>query len=274
MKLLLFLLLTLIYSELFASTKIKVKQIDNIVKAHTLISSLMVGEEEAQRKNLKVNYISHIMFKIKNNILYSLYSSPYIADFPHLKFNFRYQGRGDKITLTTVDNYGKIKNLTTSIRNSKGTNTKLSSQFASTKTLEYIKINPEVWNSSTSSQAIKILYKKNIPIDNTIKVIVPKLSENSYSVRIRIITDLDLQSIAIFKDLIEKQTIFGKDLYDNKPRSTVAIFKIPQDAIIDYTLYVKLRNDSYITVVAKNRNGKLYKTVVKVNVWVGGANCS
>ncbi len=37
---------------------------------------------------------------------------------------------------------------------------------------------------------------------------------------------------------------------------------------------MKLHNDSYITVVAKDRNGKLYKTVVKVDVWIGGANCS
>ena len=274
MKLLLFLLLTLIYAELFAGTRTKAKQIDNIIKTHTLISSLMIGKEEAQRKNSKVNYLSHITFKIEDNILYSLYSSPYVADFPHLKFNFRYQGRGDKVTLTTVNNYGKIKKYTTNIKNYKGINTKLSSQFISTKTLNYIKINPKVWKSSTSSQAIKTLYKKDIPTDNIIKVIIPKLSESPHSVKIRIITELDLESIAIFKDLIEKQSFNGKSLYDNKPHSTIAIFKIPQDAIIDYTLYMKLRNDSYITVVAKDRNGKLYKTVVKVDVWIGGANCS
>ena len=126
------------------------------------------------------------------------------------------------------------------------------------------------WSAKTVDKAIKILYGTKEMIDNKIDVTTPKLSSNSGSIPVLISTDIDLESIAI--------------LMSANPRSAVAIASIPSGKLIQFAIRVKaiypiqvskndngeydVNTETYITVIGKARNGKLYKTTKYVKLGI------
>jgi sulfur-oxidizing protein SoxY len=120
----------------------------------------------------------------------------------------------------------------------------------------YRETKPKMWQAVTSADAIKEMYGTTDGIEGKIKLKAPKLAENGGSIPINIKTSVDLESVAIFQDA--------------NPRSAVAAFTIPEGAIINYDLRMKMRKTSDVTVIGKGRDGKMYKTVQKVEVSIGG----
>ncbi len=115
---------------------------------------------------------------------------------------------------------------------------------------------PQTWEASSSVDAIKELYGSSDGIAGIIKLKAPKLAENGASIPLNIKSKIDLESISVFQDA--------------NPRSAVAVFSVPQGSVVDFDLRIKMKKTSNITVVGKGRDGKLYKTVQKVNVSIGG----
>jgi len=115
---------------------------------------------------------------------------------------------------------------------------------------------PDAWKAVDSKSAIKALYGADAADTTDIKVKAPKLAENGGSIPINIKSSLDLESIAVFQDA--------------NPRSTVAVFTVPEGGIINYDFRMKMRKTSNVTVVAKTRDGKLLKVVTPVEVSIGG----
>jgi len=115
---------------------------------------------------------------------------------------------------------------------------------------------PKAWEAATSKEAIEALYGAGAMIEGKIEIKAPKLAENGGAVPIGIKSDLDLESIALFQDA--------------NPRSAVVVMEMPAGSKVDIMTKIKMRKTADVTVVAKGRDGKLYKAVQKVEVSIGG----
>jgi len=125
------------------------------------------------------------------------------------------------------------------------------------RAMDFRATKPKAWEAADSISAIKELYGNGgLKETKDIKLKAPKLAENGGSIPINIKSKLDLESVAIFQDA--------------NPRSTVAVFTVPANGIINYDLRMKMKKSSKITIVAKGRDGVLYTTSKKVEVSIGG----
>lgn len=115
---------------------------------------------------------------------------------------------------------------------------------------------PKAWEAAGSKDAIEALFGAGAMIEGQIEIKAPKLAENGGAVPIGIKSKLDLATIALFQDA--------------NPRSAVVVMEMPEGAPIDLMTKIKMRKTADVTVVAKGRDGKLYKAVQKVEVSIGG----
>jgi len=125
------------------------------------------------------------------------------------------------------------------------------------KAVDFRATKPKAWEAEKSADAIKALYGSGgLKQTDKIKFVAPKLAENGASIPIKVKTDLDLESFALFQDA--------------NPRSLTAVFTIPEGAIIDYDFRIKMRQTAVVTIVAKGRDGTLYTIAREVDVSIGG----
>ena len=87
------------------------------------------------------------------------------------------------------------------------------------------------------------------------KIKAPDIAENGAVIPVTVSTKLNATKVAIFQDA--------------NPESTVAVFTVPKDGIIDYSVRIKLGQTGTVTVVAL-ADGKLYKASKLVKVTIGG----
>jgi len=128
---------------------------------------------------------------------------------------------------------------------------------AELKAVDFRATKPKAWEAEKTADAIKDLYGSGgLKQTDKIKFVAPKLAENGGSIPIKIKTDLDLESIALFQDA--------------NPRSLTTVFTIPEGAIIDYDFRIKMRQTAVVTVVGKGRDGTLYTTSREIDVSIGG----
>ena len=116
---------------------------------------------------------------------------------------------------------------------------------------------PDAWTAEHSPEAIKAMFGDGaLKTTDKIKFTAPKLAENGGSIPINIKSDLDLETIAVYQDA--------------NPRSTTAVFSVPENAIIDYDFRIKMRKTAVVTIVAKAKDGTLYTTAKEIDVSIGG----
>jgi len=128
---------------------------------------------------------------------------------------------------------------------------------ASLSAVDFRSTTPKAWEEEKSVDAIEDLFGSiDGAIEGKIKMKAPKLAENGGSIPINIKSKVDFESVAIFQDA--------------NPRSAVAVFTVPVGGIVNYDLRIKMRKTSDITIVAKGRDGKIYKHVQNVEVSIGG----
>ncbi len=92
-----------------AKMKIKAKAKGDIVKVKAMFTSLMADTEEAEKKKIKVEYITQIVAKHNGNVVFEVSTSGFMAENPLFKFQFKGGKKGEKIEFTTTDNNGKIE---------------------------------------------------------------------------------------------------------------------------------------------------------------------
>ncbi len=115
---------------------------------------------------------------------------------------------------------------------------------------------PAAWEAATSADAIKAMFGDAAMVESGIEIKAPKLAENGGAVPIGVKSDLDLESVAIFQDA--------------NPRSAVVVMEMPAGSKVDLMTKIKMRKTAEVTVVAKGRDGKVYKASQKVEVSIGG----
>jgi sulfur-oxidizing protein SoxZ len=96
--------------------KIKAKLKGDIVKVKVMFTSLMADKEEAEKKKIKVEYITQIIAKHNGNVVFEVTTSGFLAENPLFKFNFKGAKKGDMLEISTIDNNGKTEKDTEKIK--------------------------------------------------------------------------------------------------------------------------------------------------------------
>ena len=89
--------------------KIKAKAKGDIVKVKAMFTSLMADKEEAEKKKIKPEYITQIVAKHNDKVVFEVSTSGFMAENPLFKFQFKGGKKGEKLEITTTDNHGKTK---------------------------------------------------------------------------------------------------------------------------------------------------------------------
>lgn len=84
-------------------TRIKAKLKKGIVTVKALATHAMLSYQEAERAKKEVNFITYVVAKVNDKIVYELSSSQFLSKNPYMKFQFRGAEKGDKIELTWTD---------------------------------------------------------------------------------------------------------------------------------------------------------------------------
>jgi len=92
-----------------AKMKIKAKQKGDKTKVKVMFRSLMADREEAEKKNVPVEYIKRVVATVNDTVVYEVDMSGFMSENPLMKFSFTGAKKGDKLVFTTTDNEGKTK---------------------------------------------------------------------------------------------------------------------------------------------------------------------
>lgn len=88
--------------------KIKAKEKGGVVKVKAMFTSLMADKEEAEKKQIAVEYITQIVAKSNGEVVFEVTTSGFMSENPLFKFAFKGK-KGDKLEITTTDNGGKTE---------------------------------------------------------------------------------------------------------------------------------------------------------------------
>lgn len=114
---------------------------------------------------------------------------------------------------------------------------------------------PKAWTATKVDDAIKEIFGTATFTEGSINLSAPDIAENGAVIPVSFDTTLNATKIAVFQDA--------------NPESAVAVFSIPENAVIDYAIRIKLAKTGTVTVVAE-ANGKLYAVSKLVKVTIGG----
>jgi sulfur-oxidizing protein SoxZ len=89
--------------------KIKAKEKNGVVKVKAMFKSLMADKEEAEKKKVDVEYISHIIGKVGEKVVFEATTSGFMAENPLMKFSFTGAKKGDTLEFTLTDHAGKTE---------------------------------------------------------------------------------------------------------------------------------------------------------------------
>jgi len=114
---------------------------------------------------------------------------------------------------------------------------------------------PKAWTATKVDDAVKEVFGKTATTEGSIKLNAPDIAENGAVIPVSFETDLKATKVAVFQDA--------------NPESTVAVFTIHENAVIDYAIRIKLAKTGTVTVIAE-ADGKLYSVSKLVKVTIGG----
>lgn len=99
-----------------ANTKIKAKLKDGIVEVKALSTHPMLSYQEAKRANKEANFITYMVAKVGDKVVYEVSTSQFLSKDPYMKFSFKGANAGDTVEVTWKDlkgttevSTGKIK---------------------------------------------------------------------------------------------------------------------------------------------------------------------
>ena len=91
--------------------KVKAKLKKGNVEVKVLAKSPMAGKEEAQKKKIAVEFITHMTAKANGKVVWEASTGPFLSKDPYMQFVFDAAKAGvkagDKVDVDWVDNNGK-----------------------------------------------------------------------------------------------------------------------------------------------------------------------
>ena len=85
------------------TTKIKAKLKDGIVEVKALVTHPMLSYQEAERAKKEVNFITYVVAKVGDKVVFEASTSQFLSKDPYIKFSFKGANAGDTIELTWKD---------------------------------------------------------------------------------------------------------------------------------------------------------------------------
>lgn len=114
---------------------------------------------------------------------------------------------------------------------------------------------PKAWTATKVDEAINEIFGSSKLSEGKIKLKAPDIAENGAVIPVTISTKLNAKTVAIFQDA--------------NPETAVAVFTVPENGIIDYSVRIKMAKTGTVTVVA-DVDGKLVSASKLVKVTIGG----
>ncbi len=127
---------------------------------------------------------------------------------------------------------------------------------ATLSAIDFRKTKPDAWTAHKVQPAIEALYGKAELIEEGVEVKTPKVASNGGAVPVRVKSDIDAKSVAIFQDV--------------NPESTVAVYTMHEGSIVDFSLKIKMKASGKITAVVEGKDGKFYVGSQSLEVALGG----
>jgi len=84
-------------------TRIKAKLKKGVVTVKALATHVMMSYDEAAKKKKTANFITYIVAKVNDTVVYEVSTSQFLSKNPYMKFKFKGANKGDKIMLTWTD---------------------------------------------------------------------------------------------------------------------------------------------------------------------------
>ena len=98
------------------TTKIKAKLKDGIVEVKALVTHPMLSYQEAERAKKEVNFITYVVAKVADKVVFEASTSQFLSKDPYIKFSFKGANVGDIIELTWKDLKGNTDVSTEAIK--------------------------------------------------------------------------------------------------------------------------------------------------------------
>ena len=93
--------------------KVKAKLKKGNVSVKVLAKSPMAGKEEAEKKKIDVEFITHMTATVNGTLVWEASTGPFLSKNPYMQFTFNAEAagakKGDKVEVDWVDNKGKTK---------------------------------------------------------------------------------------------------------------------------------------------------------------------
>ena len=89
--------------------KIKAKEKNGVVKVKAMFTSLMADTEEAEKKKIKPEFITYIIGKANDKVVFEASTSGFMSENPLMKFSFTGAKKGDKLEFTLTNNHGETQ---------------------------------------------------------------------------------------------------------------------------------------------------------------------
>ena len=130
------------------------------------------------------------------------------------------------------------------------------------ESIDFRKTKPDVWKAKTVDDAIKALYGDIKPEEKGVKVKAPKVASNGGAVPVTVKSDIPAKTVAFLQNM--------------DPESAVVVWNVPEDAVIDYFMKIKLKatdengGNGELTAIVEGKDGKFYIGKTKLQVAKGG----
>jgi sulfur-oxidizing protein SoxZ len=89
--------------------RIKAKSKGGITTVKVMAKHAMLSYQEAEKKKVDVNFITHVVAKLGDEVVYEVSTSQFLSKNPYLKFAFQGEHKGKEVSITWTDLSGKTK---------------------------------------------------------------------------------------------------------------------------------------------------------------------
>ena len=237
--------------ETVVQLKVKAKRyLDGITKVKFFVKHDMDTPKQARRHKIEALYVTKIILKENNTIVYELDSTSYLARNPVFKFTYRSLG-SKKLQLIVLNNRGEQFETEVLIKQSKENSASGLGKPPIIRT-ELMQNHPAIY---------AYLGKVSLtPIDR-ITLTSPDVASNGGAVPVAIRSDIKAKRVILFATEEEDKT------------QRVAEWKIHPQSIIDLQAKIKMDmidGEGVISVVIEGEDGRFYLTEVHTVVALGG----
>ncbi len=89
--------------------RIKAKFKKGVTTVKVMAKHAMLSYQEAEKKKVPVNFITHVVAKVGDELVYEVTTSQFLSKNPYLKFAFKGENKGKEVSITWTDLSGKTK---------------------------------------------------------------------------------------------------------------------------------------------------------------------